>query len=149
MPGDAICITTNGFVKKNGEAVMGRGIAKEAANSFPEFPRILGDSIFRNGNHLNVFFEMIHHYNGDTGEEYSQDIVTFPVKHNWFEKADMELIRRSARELMKWADQLPHWERVLLPRPGCGNGKLDWSDVKREIEPILDDRISVVTFSKS
>jgi len=26
-PCDVICITTNGFVKRNGEAVMGRGCA--------------------------------------------------------------------------------------------------------------------------
>lgn len=30
IPADAYCITTNGFVKKNGEAVMGAGCAKEA-----------------------------------------------------------------------------------------------------------------------
>jgi hypothetical protein len=149
LKGDAICITTNGFVKKNGEAVMGAGIAKEAAKQFPHLPKLLGNTIKVRGNHLAVFFNEISHYNGEEGAISNQDIVSFPVKHNWFEKADMELIRRSARELMKWADQLPHWERVLLPRPGCGNGKLDWSDVKREIEPILDDRISVVTFSKS
>ena len=28
---DTICITTNGFVKANGECVMGRGCAKQLA----------------------------------------------------------------------------------------------------------------------
>ncbi|MCZ2224447.1 MAG: hypothetical protein LC122_12560 [Chitinophagales bacterium] len=32
---DAICITTNGIVKSNQEAVMGAGIALQAAEKFP------------------------------------------------------------------------------------------------------------------
>jgi len=32
-PSEAMCITTNGIVKKDGKAVMGAGIAKQA-NSF-------------------------------------------------------------------------------------------------------------------
>jgi len=146
MRGDAICITTNGFIKKNGELVMGRGIAKEAKDQFPSIAKTLGHKVSQHGNHVHILFEAIGHYNGHDGTEWYQDIVSFPVKHNWWEVADMELIRRSSRELMKWADELPHWENVLLPRPGCGNGKLNWIDVKREIENILDDRVTVVTF---
>ena len=37
-----LCITTNGEVKINGQAVMGKGIAKEAANRFPELPEAFG-----------------------------------------------------------------------------------------------------------
>lgn len=47
---DAVCITTNGFVKKNGEAVMGRGCAKEAAGFWWDIPHLLGDLIGDNGN---------------------------------------------------------------------------------------------------
>ena len=31
-PCDAFCITTNGFIKKDGTCVMGRGCAKQAAD---------------------------------------------------------------------------------------------------------------------
>ena len=34
-------ITTNGFVRKNGTAVMGRGCAREAATRFPGFANIV------------------------------------------------------------------------------------------------------------
>ena len=49
---DAKCITTNGFIKKNGEAVMGAGVAKEAAIKYPELPEKLGYSIGVNGNRV-------------------------------------------------------------------------------------------------
>lgn len=148
LKGDAICITTNGFVKKNGEAVMGAGIAKEAAKQFPTLPKQLGNLIKEHGNHVYSFWNLYKIYDGESGDIIEKDIVSFPVKHNWFEKADMELIRRSAKELIQQVN-FGYWNKVLLPRPGCGNGKLQWEDVKREIQPILDDRISVVTFYKS
>lgn len=39
MDCDALIITTNGFTKTNGEAVMGRGIAKQIADLMPEIPK--------------------------------------------------------------------------------------------------------------
>jgi len=41
-PADARVITTNGFVKNNGEAVMGRGCAREAARKYPRLPLFWG-----------------------------------------------------------------------------------------------------------
>ncbi len=136
MDGNAICITTNGFVKKNGELVMGRGIAKQASERWPWLPNTLGQLVVKHGNHVHVVEGISHEL---------ETIFTFPVKHNWFEIADIELIKRSSDELMNWVELL-NYDEVLLPRPGCGNGKLDWEDVESEIEPILDDRIVVVTF---
>ena len=40
-----IVITTNGFVKKNGECVMGRGIAQQTRDKFPGFAKKLGTAI--------------------------------------------------------------------------------------------------------
>lgn len=47
--GDAVCVTTNGIVKANGEAVMGAGIAKEA-NRY-NLARELGTRLRAGGNH--------------------------------------------------------------------------------------------------
>jgi len=57
----------------------------------------------------------------------------------------MWLIRQSARQLVEMADKFG-WGSVVLPRPGCGNGGLDWDDVRPILEAILDDRFTVVTF---
>jgi hypothetical protein len=39
---DGFCITTNGFVKSNGECVMGRGIARTCRDRFAGLARRLG-----------------------------------------------------------------------------------------------------------
>jgi len=35
-------------------------------------------------------------------------------------------------------------DKVYLVRPGCGNGRLDWRDVKKVLLARLDDRFVVV-----
>jgi len=121
-------ITTNGFVKKDGRAVMGRGVARQALQRYPGIDRLLGNHL-RRSNRVHVL------------SEYR--LISMPVKYNWWEDADPDLIERSARELAAWADTQGDVS-VVLPRPGCGNGGLLWSQVKPLIEDILDDRFTVV-----
>ena len=41
-------------------------------------------------------------------------------------------------------------EAVYLPRPGCGNGRLKWEDVKKLLSPILkSDQFYIVTYSRT
>src|ERR1041384_5121667 len=89
-PGYVVCITTNGTVRKDGACVMGRGCAREAAERNPALPYVIGDHIKRNGN---TGF-LITTTGRSPGLTY-----TFPVKHNWWEQADLELIRHSAQWL--------------------------------------------------
>lgn len=124
-------ITTNGFIKRNGEAVMGRGCALEASKRHPTLPRELGERLRSHGN-LCFYFSK---YN----------IFTFPVKRYWYEKASLSLIRSSALQLNEWI--LDKENTIYLPRPGCGNGGLSWDEVKPLIEGIFTtDKIVVVTF---
>lgn len=127
-PADWRVITTNGFVKKNGECVMGRGCAKEARDKFPGFAKQLGHAIQTHGNRLWVWPEHM--------------LITFPVKHNWFEKADPLLIIESTKLLKDWVGS----RSVLMPRPGCGNGQLRWEDV-RPLLAALPDNVKVITFA--
>lgn len=133
---DARCITTNGFVKKNGHLVMGAGTAAQAQVRYPDLPKYWGALVQLQGNH--VFFDIL---------SDDQLLFTFPVKHNWFETADLKLIERSSHELMEHLDKRPFLKKVLLPLPGCGNGQLSWSDVKPVIAPILDDRVWAISNS--
>lgn len=134
LKADAVVITTNGFVKKDGTAVMGRGVAREAAERYPDLPKRLGKYLTAYGNKRFIFHE--------------DDIIviTFPVKHNWWERADPKLIEESALALWTSVEHV-HTEIkcVVLPRPGCGNGGLDWADVRPILETWLkDDRFVVV-----
>lgn len=126
--GFAILITTNGFVRKDGKAVMGRGCAREAISKVgADFPEMLGKAIKDHGNVL------LRPYGSD--DTYREcRVLTFPVKHHWREKADLKLIRKSTLALEKLAKNSPDYVFVL-PRPGCGNGQLRWRDVK----PLLVD----------
>lgn len=129
-PPDWICITTNGFVKMNGEAVMGRGCARQAAQRYPRLPRHLGADIIALGNHLYSYPQW--------------HLYTFPVKHNWWEKASLQLIAQSVEELREEVEATPGVRNIYIPRPGCGNGQLQWEDV-RPLLAKLPDRYVVIT----
>lgn len=125
-PNKIICITTNGFVKKNGEAVMGRGCAAEAKLRIPQIAAMLGYHLTKHGN---LPYRVP-----------AAPILTFPVKHNWWEEADLKLIRDSAKFLASCDHSLTY----ILPRPGCGNGRLTWEQVKPVIE-FLPDNVWVIS----
>jgi len=132
-----LCITTNGFVKNNGDCVMGKGNAFEAKKRMPDLPRRLGKLIQEKGNR--VFLQPL----GCDDAFPECRILTFPVKHNWWEKADPKLIRESAKQLRKIAKASKGFT-FILPRPGCNNGKLDWKDVKPLLKD-LPDNVKVIT----
>ena len=134
-PADVRLITTNGFVKNNGEAVMGRGVALQAKTRYPRFPKNFGTLLKEKGNHVMVI-------TGATAPNHT--LGTFPTKHNWFEKSDISLIRQSAEELRDIALRNPS-TTYLVVRPGVGNGQLAWIDVKPVIEGILPDNVLVIT----
>jgi hypothetical protein len=125
------CITTNGVTKRNGDAVMGRGIAKQASDRNPGLSRQIGSSLRIWGNHCRII--------------QPTWFVTFPTKHHWREKADLTLIERSARELEVIATEYSDYI-FLLPRPGCGAGQLKWVDVKSVID-FLPDNITIIVKS--
>lgn len=131
--GQWVCITTNGVVRRGGNAVMGRGVALQARNRFPKLSSLLGKRLMRNGNHVEPFSSL--------------RLFTFPVKHHWKSLADLNLIVRSCQELVKHLDSHRWTNSVVLPRPGCGNGGLDWQNVRDAIHEILDDRVLVITQS--
>ena len=137
-PCSARAITTNGFIKKNGALVMGRGCAKEARDMFPGLDLYLGKIVNQSGNKVHVVQDP------SVTDKTSIPLVTFPVKNVWWEQAIPKLIERSAGELLI-ETILREWKVVVLPRPGCGNGKLSWETVVRPIlSNILDDRFLVV-----
>ena len=130
---DLRVVTTNGFVKRNGEAVMGAGCARELRDAVPSAPQKLGRLIRLHGNRPVRFLAV----NG-------AHVASLPVKVHWKLAADLDLIEASVRSLVLMADRFGY-TNVVLPHPGCGNGRLKWADVKGRIAPLLDDRFTVVT----
>lgn len=130
---DAICVTTNGMVKRDGTLVMGAGIAKDAAQRFPSISKNLGKLVKTNGNIPHIGYET----NGTS-------IVSFPTKEHWKCSSVIELIRKSCVHLEKMANE-KNWSTIALPRPGVGLGQLKWNTVKPILEAYLDERFVVCT----
>ena len=136
--GNWVVITTNGVVKANGEAVMGKGIALQAAKRFPLLPSLLGKKIMAIGSGVFNFTDY--------------RLITFPTKQDWRKDSDVDLIRLSADKLVfltRWLARSGYFEfssifPLYMTRPGCGSGGLDWKDVKPILEKVLDDRFIVV-----
>jgi len=140
---DAICFTSNGILKKNGALIMGAGVAKAFRDNFFNIDHSAGSLVKERGNICQIVSNSTR--NPELPEGRRLDIVAFPTKHRPQDKSDIELIKKSAVELVELADMLS-WKLVFLPAPGCSNGKLDFeTEVKPVIKKILDDRF-VITF---
>ncbi len=130
-PRTSVCptvITTNGIVRYDGQCVMGRGIARQARDSIPGLACELGQLIQRNGNQPYVL--------GD-------NIWSMPVKHRWQDKADLSLIEDSLDDL----EAMTIWwepSTIRFPRPGCGNGQLDWASVQPLMKAFSDHVIATI-----
>jgi len=127
---DAVVITTNGALTPDGRAIFGRGVARQAAHRFPELAEKLGRLLKDQGNHV---FDL------------GNGIVTFPVEETPWSLPDLRIITRSAQELRALAD-CSGWQRIIVPRPGCGGGGLAWKDVQPLLAPWFDERFTVISY---
>ena len=162
---DALVVSTNGYVKKNGDAAMGRGIAASIANVKRYVPGKLGELIKKNGNIVQVISDL---------NDYSPAIVAFPVKPTevivaknknnivshvrshadvgttipgCFSLAQYDIIERSLEQLVKLADEHPEWKIISCPRFGCGNGELSWyKEIEELVKHHLDDRFIIHSY---
>ena len=140
----AIVITTNGFTKSNGEAVMGRGIAEQFKNAYPELPRILGSKIIQGKNNVHFLKQLgrtrIYSFpvkaEGMKLERPEQKELIVSHKRHEFNiganvpgfalKADIAIIERSLKQLAQIHMQ-DGLSSVIIPLPGCGAGELSFN----------------------
>ena len=131
-----IVITTNIGWKKDGTNPMGAGIARAAADKYPELPGWYGSRCER--------------YGADTAVTIYKPgkLILFPTKPlneeqpwmSWKSDADLVLIRRSTRQLAKLIDIVNLGTQVGLPLVGCENGNLHAKQVLPILRQYLDDR---------
>lgn len=139
-----VVVPTNTEIKQNGHAVMGKGLAKEAADRIHFLPRLLAD-------HIRVWGEEIFAYEAEA--KWSRGwwgnidtplrVVCLPTKTTWRKSSDIKLIERGCQSLKLLAYQLnnsPDVHTFFIPRLGCGLGGLDWErDVRPVVDSILDN----------
>lgn len=142
----AVC-TTNQVLTNEGCLVMGGGIAKEFKLRFENYnvdlPRCWGKQLetVLESNFKSAL--LITHNYDDYDLECVNYIVGMPTKYHWKDKSDINLIKTSCEQLAL-ASIMLDWNRILIPRPGCGLGGLKWDDVKPVLQELLDDRFYVI-----
>lgn len=150
---DAICITTNGQYTIHGVACMGGGCARICADRWPETAVRLGKMLKDFGTNIPFVIGALNaegKYLAPTREMIREKkfkclIFSFPTINNIMDGANLQLIKQSAAILKDYCDQF-NLKNIISPRQGTGIGGLLWANVKPEMEKILDDRFTIVSF---
>lgn len=149
-PLDYLVIPTNIGWRKDGTAVMGAGLARQAAQRYEELELWYGDQCLRHGARTPVLFHR-------PRAAASRNLVLFPVKPckelhpwlSWDQPASLELIERSTEQLADaihcgrdltrehYGAIVPGNRRVFIPLVGCGNGKLE----EAQVLPVLEKHL--------
>lgn len=148
---DAICITTNGAIKSNGELVMGAGVAKEfydKYNSKHQIARILAQKIYKGPKLPNLHIvdssENLCYRCIEAKDNFGTNVISFPTKNHFQDKGDIELIKQSAKRMVWIADHY-NLEKIIIPSPGTGCGQLSKEEVYNELNKILDNRFYIIS----
>lgn len=115
--------------------VMGKGIALEFRRRWPENYRaykklcdakqLMPGRMFVFDNH-DLFSDGKHKY-----------LINFPTKQHWRSKSKIEYIRDGLDDLVRQL-RILEIASVALPQLGCGNGGLEWSEVR----PLIEERLA-------
>lgn len=129
----------------NCEGVMGRGIALQFKQMFPDnFKKYV--AACRRGD-VEPGRMLVFETGRTSGPTY---IVNFPTKRHWRGKSRMEDIDAGLKALVAEVQDRGICS-IAIPPLGCGLGGLDWSDVRPRIERAFSDlpQVKVLLFNPS
>jgi O-acetyl-ADP-ribose deacetylase (regulator of RNase III) len=113
--------------------VMGRGIALQFRNAYPENYKAYEKACQRGEVQPGRMF--VHETGELTGPRY---IINFPTKRHWRGKSRMEDIDSGLEALVELLRK-KKIQSIALPPLGSGLGGLDWSEVRPRIVTALGD----------
>ncbi len=117
----------------NTAGVMGKGIALQFKRAFPDNFRSYEAACRRGEVQIGSIF--VHETGLMTGPRY---ILNFPTKVHWRAKSKLGDIELGLADLRRKIIDLGI-RSVAVPPLGCGNGGLNWSDVRSLIEQCLSN----------
>ena len=117
----------------NTVGVMGKGIALQFKNSFPENAKVYTDAVKEGKVKLGEVLVVSVNPIGTV-----RYIINFPTKGHWRYPSKLAWVQ-SGLEDLKQKLQEYNITSVALPPLGCGNGGLKWDEVKPVIENALKD----------
>lgn len=117
--------------------VMGKGIALAIKDKYPEnyieYKKLCKRKLLKPGTMF------IYHQKNFFNSDNIEYIINFPTKNHWRNKSKIEYISLGLDGFIKDIIRL-NIKSVAIPPLGCGNGGLDWKDVKK----IIYDKLSNV-----
>lgn len=124
--------------------VMGKGVALEFKRRWPEnfraYKRLCDAGDFSPGK-MFVFEN-----GGLVGDGHHRYLINFPTKQHWRAQSKIEFIEKGLDDFVTQIQRLGI-KSVALPPLGCGNGGLNWSEVRplieRKLAPLSEVRFVV------
>lgn len=145
-PTHIVC-TCNGVLNLKNELIMGKGIAKQFRDRYKGLAKEAADRL------LEVHGESYHHSRDDYGivaglePRDGVSILLLQTKRHWRDESPKELVIDSCMWMNAGINMISIAQglecKIVMTRPGCGNGGLDWDDFKEDLD-FLDDRYIVV-----
>ena len=127
IEGGWVVVPTNTVRQADGTAVMGAGLAKQAADRFPG---------------LAARYGLLLAQNEPRAAFPNWRIVTVPTKHHWRDPSTVDLVEHAVTWLTTWAERT-HPTRVAVPALGCGLGGLPWATVAPILRQLPDPPFTV------
>lgn len=121
----------------NEVGVMGKGVALMFRDAYPDSARLYQEAATAGEVKVGTM-----HVTRNPELVGPRWIINFPTKKNWRHPSKLEWIREGLRDLVRVIKQ-HNISSIALPPLGCGNGGLEWTQVRREIELALDGLPSV------
>jgi O-acetyl-ADP-ribose deacetylase (regulator of RNase III)/uncharacterized protein YwgA len=127
-----ITFTTGNILQAEAEAlvntvntvgVMGKGIALAFKKSFPRNFKAYEEAVKKE--ELQIGKVLL----TETGEITPKYIINFPTKKHWRHPSKIEYVEAGLKDLVR-VIETHHIQSIAIPSLGCGNGKLDWQEVK-------------------
>lgn len=133
---DALVCTINGVVMSNGRLVMGAGIAKQFRDKYsPNLDLAWGQQRLGQPEGLLISklatqcFEL---------KDCEMTLIGLPTKTDWKKPSDINFVAHNLQLLLEYVN-VNDFKKVVMTRPGCGHGGLQWSQVKPLMQEFNDN----------
>ncbi len=114
--------------------VMGKGIALQFRQAFS---KDYFNDYQRACKNKELEIGKVHVYNRNSLEN-PRFVINFPTKKHWQGKSKIADIESGLKDLIRVIKELKI-ESIAMPPLGCGNGGLNWNDVKPLIEKVFSE----------
>lgn len=122
--------------------VMGKGVALQFKNRWPENFKAYKAACLKKQVKTGKMFV---HKNGNMFENPDYNfLINFPTKQHWRSKSKIEFIIDGLNDLVSVL-KFHNIQSVCIPPLGCGNGGLNW----KEVRPLIERSLSEISLTRN